>query len=159
LDDDDFFYPAKVTGNSKELTWQAGVRRFSYRKDFDLPSGNGKLNVQIAFNAVPPENKTCLQYPADTMPRFCAPLAKRPSRRNAKKGCAQGQDYGFILVVKAGGVAILLPELDRLWHIRTGEYCKSQANTGSLLRQRAGSRVPVHRKIGGHRLRRDRHGP
>jgi hypothetical protein len=70
--DDDFFYPDKVTSNSKELMWPEGVRRFSYRKDFDLPSGNGKHNVQIAFNAIPPEKKACLQYPAGTMPRFCA---------------------------------------------------------------------------------------
>ncbi len=70
--DDDFFYPAKVTDKGKELTWPEGVRRFSYRKDFDVPSGNGKHNVQIAFNAVPPEEKPHLQFPAGTMPRFCA---------------------------------------------------------------------------------------
>jgi hypothetical protein len=28
--DDEFFYPAKVTSEGKELTWPAGVRRFSY---------------------------------------------------------------------------------------------------------------------------------
>jgi hypothetical protein len=71
-DDDDFFYPEKVTSNGKELTWPAGVRRFSYRKDFDIPSGNGKHNVQIAFNVIPPEEKAYLQYPAGTMPRFSA---------------------------------------------------------------------------------------
>jgi hypothetical protein len=71
-DDDDFFYPEKVTSKGKELTWPAGVRRFSYRKDFDIPSGNGKHNVQIAFNVIPPEQKAYLQFPAGTMPRFCA---------------------------------------------------------------------------------------
>jgi hypothetical protein len=69
--DDDYFYPEKVLNNGKELTWPEGVRRFSYRKDFDIPSGNGKHNVQIAFNAIPSEQKAYLQYPPGTMPRFC----------------------------------------------------------------------------------------
>lgn len=70
--DDDYFYPETVTSKGKELTWPAGVRRFSYRKDFDIPSGNGKHNVQIAFNAIPPEKKSHRQHPPGTMPRFCA---------------------------------------------------------------------------------------
>jgi hypothetical protein len=70
--DDDYFYPEKVISQGKELTWPAGVRRYSYRKDFDVPSGNGKHNVQIAFNVIPPEEKDHLQYPPGTMPRFCA---------------------------------------------------------------------------------------
>ncbi len=70
--DDEYFYPEKVTSKGKELTWPAGVRRFSYRQDFDIPSGNGKHNVQIAFNAIPPEKKPYLQHPPGTMPRFCA---------------------------------------------------------------------------------------
>ena len=70
--DDDYFYPEKVISQGKELTWPAGVRRYSYRKDFDVPSGNGKHNVQIAFNVIPPEKKDHLQYPPGTMPRFCA---------------------------------------------------------------------------------------
>lgn len=70
--DDDFFYPEKAVSKGKDLTWPAGVRRFSYRKDFDIPSGNGKHNVQIAFNVIPPEKKAYLQYPSGTMPRFCA---------------------------------------------------------------------------------------
>ena len=61
--DDEFFYPEKVTSQGKELTWPEGVRRFSYRKDFDIPSGNGKHNVQIAFNVIPPEQKAYLQHP------------------------------------------------------------------------------------------------
>lgn len=70
--DDDYFYPEKVISQGKELAWPAGVRRYSYRKDFDVPSGNGKHNVQIAFNVIPPEKKYHLQYPPGTMPRFCA---------------------------------------------------------------------------------------
>ena len=50
--DDDFFYPEKVLSKGKELVWPEGVRRFSYRKDFDIPSGTA-TNVQIAFNAIP----------------------------------------------------------------------------------------------------------
>jgi hypothetical protein len=71
-DDDAFFYPEKVISQGKELTWPAGVRLFSYRKDFDIPSGNGKHNIQIAFNVIPPEKKDHLQFPPGTMPHFCA---------------------------------------------------------------------------------------
>jgi hypothetical protein len=69
--DDDYFYPDKVLSKGKELTWPSGVRYYSYRKDFDVPSGNGKHNVQIAFNVIPPEKKDHLRYPPGTMPRFC----------------------------------------------------------------------------------------
>lgn len=71
-DDDSFFYPEKVISRGKELTWPSGVRRFSYRKDFDIPSGNGKHNIQIAFNVIPPEQKDHLRFPPGTMPHFCA---------------------------------------------------------------------------------------
>lgn len=70
--DDDYFYPDKVVSKGKELVWPAGVRHFSYRKDFDVPSGNGHHNVQIAFNVIPPEQKNHLQCPPGTMPRFCS---------------------------------------------------------------------------------------
>jgi hypothetical protein len=70
--DDDYFYPQKFQSRGQELTWPAGVRRYSYRKDFEVPSGNGKHNVQIAFNVVPSEKKAMLPFPAGTMPRFCA---------------------------------------------------------------------------------------
>ncbi len=69
-DDDRYFYPEKVTDEGKELLWPAGVRRFSYRRDPDLPSGNGQFNIQIAFNVVPPEEKPMLTHPTGTMPRF-----------------------------------------------------------------------------------------
>ncbi len=72
LNEDDYFYPDKVVSQGKELTWPAGVRHYSYRKDFDVPSGNGKHNVQIAFNVIPPDEKDHLQFPPGTMPRFCA---------------------------------------------------------------------------------------
>ncbi len=69
-DDDRYFYPERVTDKGKELIWPAGVRRFSYRQDPALPSGNGQFNIQIAFNVVPPETKSLLTHPAGTMPRF-----------------------------------------------------------------------------------------
>ncbi len=71
-DDDSYFYPEKAIDKDKELTWPAGVRRYSYRKDPDLPAGH---NVQIAFNVVPEDRKPAmLPYPAGTMPRFCSYL-------------------------------------------------------------------------------------
>jgi len=71
-DDDAYFYPEKcyTREDHKELIWPAGVRRFSYRKDPDLPSGNGTDNVQIAFNVLPPEEKPWLPHPPGTMPGF-----------------------------------------------------------------------------------------
>jgi hypothetical protein len=70
-DDDAYFYPEKVISKDQELAWPSGVRRYSYRKNFDVPSGNGKHNVQIAFNVIPPDQKAYLPCPAGTMPRFC----------------------------------------------------------------------------------------
>jgi hypothetical protein len=70
--DDEYFYPDKVISGGRELTWPAGVRRFSYRKDFEIPSGNGKHNVQIAFNVIPPDQKGYFVCPPGTMPGFCA---------------------------------------------------------------------------------------
>ena len=71
-DDDSYFYPQKAYDNGRELTWPAGVRRYSYRKDPDLPAGH---NVQLAFNVIPEDRKpTMLPYPPGTVPRFCAYL-------------------------------------------------------------------------------------
>ncbi len=70
--DDDYFYPETVLSKDQKLTWPQGVRRFSYRKDPDLPAGNGQYNIQIAFNVIPPKDKVMLPFPAGTMPRFCA---------------------------------------------------------------------------------------
>lgn len=70
--DDDYFYPDKVISKGKELTWPEGVRHFSYRKNFEVPSGNSGHNVQIAFNVLPPDKKDHLEYPPGTMPHFCS---------------------------------------------------------------------------------------
>jgi hypothetical protein len=76
-DDDSYFYPEKAFSKPKdgrkELTWPAGVRRFTYRRDFEIPSGNGSAdNIQIAFNVLPPEKKDMYQNPKGTMPRYMA---------------------------------------------------------------------------------------
>lgn len=75
-DDDSYFYPEKSFGKPadghQELVWPAGVRRFTYRRDFEIPSGNGTDNVQLAFNVLPPERKALYSHPAGTMPRYMA---------------------------------------------------------------------------------------
>jgi len=69
-DDDGYFYPDKVsTRDGKQLSWPEGVRHYSYRKNFDIPSGTGEHdNVQIAFNVL--EKKPWLSHPPGVMPRF-----------------------------------------------------------------------------------------
>jgi hypothetical protein len=69
-DDDSYFYPDHVKGlDGDKLDWPAGVRHYSYRKNFDVPSGTGKHdNVQIAFNVM--DEKPWLPYPPGTMPHF-----------------------------------------------------------------------------------------
>jgi hypothetical protein len=71
-DDDSFFYPDAVKDeHGKELMWPAGVRHFTYRKNFEIPSsggGQGHDNVQIAFNVI--EKKPWLPNPPGTMPHF-----------------------------------------------------------------------------------------
>ena len=61
-----------VKDSLAELTWPKGVRRYSYRKDPDLPSGNFQNhdNVQIAFNVVPEKEKEMYSFPSGTMPGF-----------------------------------------------------------------------------------------
>lgn len=82
-DEDADFYPEKTTfvtldpktkepAKAEELTWPAGVRRYSYRRRPALPSGGKTDNVQIGFNVIPPEQKDWLQNPPGTMPRFMA---------------------------------------------------------------------------------------
>jgi len=51
-------------------------------------------------------------FPLRAIAKLNAPPTKGPSGRNEKKGCAQGQDYGFISVVKTGGAVNLPPEPD-----------------------------------------------
>jgi hypothetical protein len=69
-DDDGYFYPDKVTArDGTQLSWPDGVRKFSYRKNFDVPSGTGEHdNVQIAFNVL--DRKPWLSHPPGVMPRF-----------------------------------------------------------------------------------------
>lgn len=69
-DDDSYFYPENVTNrDGKQLSWPAGVRSYSYRKNFDIPSGTGEHdNVQIAFNVL--EKKPWLSHPPGVMPHF-----------------------------------------------------------------------------------------
>ena len=89
--DDEYFYPEKSyavkrersqvapngPGDSdkpQELVWPAGVRRYSYRKDPELPAGNFPRhdNVQIAFNVLPPDAKDWYACPPGTMPGYTA---------------------------------------------------------------------------------------
>jgi len=73
-DDDSYFYPETVVdatnGSRRELTWPEGVRRFTYRKDVELPSGTGTDNVLIAFNVLPPNKKYWLPNPPGVMPHY-----------------------------------------------------------------------------------------
>lgn len=71
-DDDQYYYPETVKERDKTRTWPAGVRRFSYRRDPDLPSGNGTDNVQIAFNVLPDAKKPWRMNPPGTPPRWMA---------------------------------------------------------------------------------------
>ncbi len=72
-DDDSYFYPDTVTDlNGQQKTWPAGVRHFSYRKDFAIPSsgskGGGDDNIQIAFNVI--DQKPWFPNPPGTIPHF-----------------------------------------------------------------------------------------
>ncbi len=73
-DDDSYFYPETSysisNGKHEELHWPAGVRRFSYRKDPDLPSGSHTDNVQIGFNVLPVEKTDWIAALPGTMPKF-----------------------------------------------------------------------------------------
>ena len=69
-DDDAYFYPEQVLSpEGKKLNWPEGVRHYSYRKNFDIPSGTSEHdNVQIAFNVL--DQKPWLSHPPGVMPRF-----------------------------------------------------------------------------------------
>ena len=77
-DDDSYYYPETSNDvrseNGKEsrieLHWPAGVRRYSYRKNPDLPNGDGTDNVQIGFHVRPVSETDWLSHPVGTMPRF-----------------------------------------------------------------------------------------
>ena len=87
--DDEYFYPptsdvvrlqkpqiapvrSEDTDAPQALTWPAGVRRYSYRRAPELPSGNAPAhdNVQIAFNVLPPAEKPWYAHPPGVMPGF-----------------------------------------------------------------------------------------
>lgn len=69
-DDDSYFYPDEVTDpDGGVLHWPRSVRHYSYRKNFDIPSGSEEHdNVQIAFNVL--DRKPWLPNPPGTMPGF-----------------------------------------------------------------------------------------
>lgn len=69
-DDSSYFYPDTVTDpEGKLLRWPDGVRHYSYRRHFDVPSGTGEHdNVQIAFNVL--QQKPWLPNPPGVMPHF-----------------------------------------------------------------------------------------
>ncbi len=88
-DDDAFFYPAvsyvkrlnhpgtapvkeSDTSTPQPLIWPEGMRRYSYRMDPIVPSGNFPNfdNVQIAFNVLPREQKRFTANPPGTMPDY-----------------------------------------------------------------------------------------
>ncbi len=69
-DDDSYFYPDRsLDPSGKELLWPDSVRHYSYRRNFDIPSGSEEHdNVQIAFNVL--SEKPWLTNPPGTMPGF-----------------------------------------------------------------------------------------
>ncbi len=77
--DDSAFYPQTATIPAKPtkmetmtvMNWPEGVRRYSYRKNPELPSGNSPAhdNVQIAFNVLSDDEKDRLPNPPGT-PRY-----------------------------------------------------------------------------------------
>ncbi|MCG9894742.1 MAG: PA14 domain-containing protein [Fimbriimonadaceae bacterium] len=68
------FPPEGVMGppERRPMVWPEGVRRFSYRRDPDLPSGSGTDNILIAFNAVPLEREWLKSHPPGTFPTYMA---------------------------------------------------------------------------------------
>lgn len=61
----------QVVDGIQKLRWPEGVRRYSYRRDPDLPAGNAprKDNVQLAFNVLSDDQKQLLPNPPGT-PRY-----------------------------------------------------------------------------------------
>lgn len=81
-DDDQYYYPevsyevqkdkdGKETSR-KELRWPADVRRYTYRKNPDLPSGDGTDNVLLAFGTSAPGTAGILACAPGAMPGFTA---------------------------------------------------------------------------------------
>lgn len=75
-DDDQYFYPAvsyNLADHHKEMDWPADTRRYSYRKDPDLPATSfpDRDNILIAFNVVPEDQKSDMyEFPAGTEPHY-----------------------------------------------------------------------------------------
>ncbi len=75
-DDSRYFYPEVSysidrEGKRVEHRWPEGVRRFSYRRGPDLPSGPPAFdNVLIAFNAIPLGQDGWLAHLPGRMPKF-----------------------------------------------------------------------------------------
>lgn len=63
---------ARQGENLQALPWQKDVRRYTYRREPELPSGNDPAhdNIQIAFNAIPLEQKKWLSHSPGTPPRW-----------------------------------------------------------------------------------------
>lgn len=79
-DDEPYYYPEVCYDVQKdktgkeikrtELRWPAGVRRYTYRRGPDIPSGDGTDNVQIAFGVFAPGENGMIAFPPGTMPGF-----------------------------------------------------------------------------------------
>ena len=72
-DEEADFYPEVSFDGEKELRWPEGVRRFSYRRRPELPSGHGSAphdNVLIAFNAIPMVEDGWDSHLPGRMPKF-----------------------------------------------------------------------------------------
>jgi hypothetical protein len=71
-DDDQYYYPEvsyDTNQNHKAMVWPADTRRYSYRKNPDLPADGGD-NMQLAFNVVPEDKKPLLEFAPGTEPRY-----------------------------------------------------------------------------------------
>ncbi|MFZ4508629.1 MAG: PA14 domain-containing protein [Fimbriimonas sp.] len=65
--------PAAVgVREGRPMPWPEGVRRFSYRKDPDLPSSQNNDGIQIAFNVLPDDRKYLKMAPPGTFPKYMA---------------------------------------------------------------------------------------
>jgi hypothetical protein len=80
--DDVYYYPevsyevrrdqdGKETSR-REFRWPAGVRRYSYRRGPDLPSGDGTDNLQLGFGVFPPGSNGMYTAAPGVMPGFIA---------------------------------------------------------------------------------------
>ncbi|MBN2452366.1 MAG: hypothetical protein JXR77_18410, partial [Lentisphaeria bacterium] len=63
----------------KEHVWPEGVRRYSYRRHPELPSGTNTDNVQIAFNAIPAGDPDSICGPWESL---AFPPGTRPGYTN-----------------------------------------------------------------------------